>query len=156
MRSLRLIGAIAQAEGLRLKAEARAFARSVAVFAAAALFGLIALGLLHAAAWMWLADRHGPMGATLALASVDALLMVAIAVALRPRPSTIAKEALALRQQSVAALRSVSPLREALGLIAWRNPVHMAGGRVAEHVWRRFTQPDRDRKPLPAPRGRRR
>ena len=156
MRSLRLIGVIAQAEGVRLRAEARAMAQSARVAAAASLFGLIALGLLHAAAWMWLAEDHGPMAATLGLALADAVLMVLILIAFRPRPNRVAQQATELRQQSIAALRSVSPWQEALGLLGWRSPARFIGGRVAEHVWRRASRKDDDEQTRSGSSGRRR
>ncbi len=149
MRALRLIGAIAQAEGLRLKAEARDVAQSAMVVAASGLFGRLAVGFLHAAALIWLSERLGPIGATLSLAAVDTLLALLILLRLRRRPSGVAAEALLLRQRAFAALCAISPLREMLGLLAWRSPVHMLGGRLAEQVWRRLTRTTQRPRPEP-------
>ncbi len=136
MRSLRLLGVAAEAEALRLKREAGALARSTLLQAAAALFGLIALGLLHAAAWIWLAETQGTLWAFLWLALGDLVLMVLLLLVSRRRPDPVAQEALMLRRQTMAQLRAVSPMDEAMSLVRWRTAVEI-GGLVFERFLRR-------------------
>jgi uncharacterized iron-regulated membrane protein len=120
MRGLRLLGVAAEAEGLRLKREATALARSTVLRIVAGLFGLAALGLLHAAAWIWLERSQGALQATLWLALADLAIMGLLLWLSRRRYDPVAHEALILRRQAMAQLRAVSPLDEALGLLRWR------------------------------------
>ncbi|TCH96154.1 hypothetical protein EJV46_21475 [Roseococcus sp. SYP-B2431] len=136
MRSLRLLGVAAEAEALRLKREAGAFARSTILQVAAGLFGLVALGLLHAAAWIWLEQGQGPLWATLWLALADLVVMGALLLLSRRRYDPVAHEALMLRRQSLAQLRAVSPMDEALSLVRWRWAAEM-GGLVMEQFLKR-------------------
>lgn len=136
MRSLRLLGVAAEAEALRLKREAGAFARSTVLQVAAGLFGLVALGLLHAAAWIWLEQSQGSLWATLWLALADLVVMGLLLLLSRRRYDPVAQEALMLRQQAVAQLRAVSPMDEALSLVRWRWAAEMLG-LVAEQVLKR-------------------
>ena len=57
MRSLRLLGVAAQAEGLRLKREAALMVRGIVFQAGAAVFGLAALILLHISGYSALAEE---------------------------------------------------------------------------------------------------
>lgn len=136
MRSLRLLGVAAEAEALRLKREAGAFARSTVLQVAAGLFGLVALGLLHAAAWIWLERSQGALWATLWLALADLVVMGLLLVLSRRRYDPVSREALMLRQQAMAQLRAVSPMDEALSLVRWRWAAEILG-LVAEQVLKR-------------------
>lgn len=136
MRSLRLLGVAAEAEALRLKREAATLARSTVLQVAAGLFGLVALGLLHAAAWIWLERSQGSLWATLWLALADLVVMGLLLLLSRRRYDPVAHEALMLRQQAMAQLRAVSPMDEALSLVRWRWAAEMVA-LVAEQVLRR-------------------
>lgn len=136
MRSLRLLGVAAEAEALRLKREAGAFARSTILQVAAGLFGLVALGLLHVAAWIWLRESQGALWATLWLALADLVIMGLLLLLARRRYDPVAQEALMLRRQSMAQLRAVSPVDEALSLVRWRWASDVAG-LVVEQVLKR-------------------
>ena len=57
--SAKLLEVAAQAELLRLKQEGRRIARNTAMMAAATLFVLFALAMLHVAAVAWIATRTG-------------------------------------------------------------------------------------------------
>lgn len=141
MRRLRLLGVAAEAEALRLKREGGALARSLVFQAAAGLFGLVALGLLHAAAWIWLNDtqggNQGPLWATLWLALADLVVMGLLLLLSRRRYDPVAHEALILRRQAVAQLRAVSPMNEALSLVRWRTAAEIAGLFVEQFLKRR-------------------
>ena len=136
MRSLRLLGVAAEAEALRLKREGGALARSAVLMAVAALFGLVALGLLHLAAWIWLEDSQGELWATLWVALADIVLMAVLLLLSRRRYDPVAQEALMLRRQAVAQLRAVSPMSEAMGLLRWRTAAEI-GGLIAEQFLKR-------------------
>lgn len=136
MRSLRLLGVAAEAEALRLKREAGAFARTTLLQLAAGLFGLIALGLLHAAAWLGMAPSQGAIWATLWLALADLLLMGLLLLLSRRRHDPVAQEALMIRRQTLAQLRAVSPLEEALTLVRWRWAADIVG-MIVEQVSKR-------------------
>jgi hypothetical protein len=115
MRSLRLLEIAAQAEALRLRRGASGMARGVAFQAVALLFGLVSLGLLHAAGWIWIAGRHEPLTAALVLAGIDLLLAGLALLLARPRHDAVAAEALRVRQESLAEVARASPVR---GLVA--------------------------------------
>lgn len=133
MRTFRLLGVAAQAESLRLRRGAGAMARTAALLAAAALFGLVTLGLLHVAAWIWFERHSDSLWATLYLALADLVLVLILAFASRSRRDPIAEEALQLRQQSLAQIGQISPLSEALSLVRMRQAVGLGG-----HVLRAF------------------
>jgi hypothetical protein len=114
MRSLHLLEFAAQAEILRLKREGGSMARSVLLMVVAGLLGLIVLGLLHAAAWIWLSQRFGYLASTLCLALGD-LILVGIFYALsRKSPDPVAHEALVVRRQAMAQLRASLAVRQLL------------------------------------------
>jgi len=137
MRSLRLLGVAAEAEALRLKRDAGAFARSTLLQVAAGLFGLVALGLLHAAAWIWLNQSQGPLWATLWLALADLVVMGVLLLLSRRRFDPVAQEALMLRRQAMAQLRAVSPMNEALSLVRWRTAAEIGGLFLEQFLKRR-------------------
>jgi hypothetical protein len=138
MRSIDLLAVAAEAENLRLKLGAASLGRQAVLAAAAALFGLVALGLLHAAGWIWLAAQQGPLAAALLLALFDAGLMTLLLWLARPRPDPAAIEALRLRRQALALLGETSPIGEAISGFRWRRPVFELGGLLAEHLIRRL------------------
>lgn len=122
MRSLALLGAAAEAEGLRLRREASGLARTAAFQAAAALFGIAALVLLHIAAWITLAAEHGAVRACLFLALADLAVMAVLLLIGRRRHDPVAAAAAMMRDQSLAAAR--------------RAPVAVASAALVEGVAR--------------------
>ena len=74
MRLFSLLRLAAQAETLRWKRTGRGVAIQAALGAAAALFGLMLLVMLHIAALIWLARDQGGAGAALILAAVDLVI----------------------------------------------------------------------------------
>lgn len=109
-RSVHLLGLAAQAELLRLKREAGSMARSLVFQVAAGFFGLIVLGLLHAAAWIWLAERSGGLLATLYVAGGDAIVMAVLLFLARRRTDPAAQEALMVRREALAGAKASLPL----------------------------------------------
>jgi hypothetical protein len=74
---LRLFGLLriaAQAEGLRWRRTGRGYAIQAALAAVAAVFGVMLVVMLHAAAFAWLAPGQGAVAAALILAAVDLVL----------------------------------------------------------------------------------
>jgi hypothetical protein len=136
MRSVRLIELAAQAEALRLRRGATGLARQAGFQAAAAMFGLAALVLLHVAGWIWIEARTDALTAALALGAADLVVMGALLLAARPRRDPVAEEALRLRQQSLAQLSGASPVREAAGLLALRGVTSDLGVRLVEGIVR--------------------
>lgn len=121
MRSFRLLEIAAQAEAVRLRRGASGMARSAVLHAAATVFGLAALGLLHVAGWIWLAGRHDPLTAALVLALVDVVAMGLLLAMARPRYDPVAVEALRLRRQSLAEASRISPLQGLASMFASRQ-----------------------------------
>jgi hypothetical protein len=75
MRLFRLLQLAAQAEALRWKRTGRGYAIQAGLGAGAAVFGLLALVMLHLAVFSWLAETNlGPVGAALVVAVVDLAL----------------------------------------------------------------------------------
>lgn len=71
MRLFSLLRLAAQAETLRWKRTGRGVAIQAALGAAAAVFGIMLLIMLHVAALIWLARDQGGAGAALIIAAVD-------------------------------------------------------------------------------------
>ena len=140
MRSLHLLGIAAQAEGLRLKRVAGTQVRGLVLMVVAGLFGLVTLGLLHAAGWMWLARSYGGLNATLGLALADALIMGVLLLMARERKDPIAEEALLVRRESLAAISRGSVLQDALAAMPWQKPAMAIGGMLAERFLRRSSR----------------
>jgi hypothetical protein len=131
MRVVRLLGVAAQAEGLRLRREARGLARRFVWQAAAGLFATAALIMLHWAAWYALLPSFGAAWAAALVAVVD-LALAGLCVALgRPVHDPVADEALHLRQSMLRAAGASNPLGEAMGA-AIRTPVAAIGAAIAE------------------------
>lgn len=129
MRSLRLLGAAAEAESLRLRRQATLAARQGAWYAVAGAFGLAAVTMLHVAGWIALDREQGPLVASLVLAGVDLVIMVALLLLARPRPDPVSQAALLLRERSMAEFHA-SPLLD------FGSPAMTAGVAVAESIAR--------------------
>ena len=136
MRSLRLLEVAAQAESLRLRRKAEGMGRKAVLFAAAALFGLVTLGLLHAAAWIALSDRQGPLLTALILALCDGALMGVLLWLGRSRADPVAAEALRLRRYALTEMGLISPVDHASRVLTWRFAAREIGGFIAEQVVR--------------------
>lgn len=115
MRALRLLAVAAEAEGIRLKRSAQGAARAAVFFAAAAVFGIALLVMLHVAAYNWLEPAWGPALAALFVAGADLLLALVLFLVGRPKHDPVAEEALALRRASLAEATE-HPFR---GLLSW-------------------------------------
>jgi len=102
MRALRLLAVAAEAEGLRLRREASLMARASVFFAAAAVFGVGLLVMLHVAAFHWLEPAWGPALAALLVAAGDLVLALVFVLVGRPREDAVASEALAMRRAALA------------------------------------------------------
>jgi len=140
MRSLRLLEVAAEAEGLRLRRIAAGSARSAALVVVAAVFGFAVLCLLHAALWMELAARQDALAATLWLAALDAVIVLALLLMARRRRDPIGVEALALRRAALAELGRLSPVGEALSLFRPRRASEEVGLILFEGLLRRLTR----------------
>lgn len=103
MRTLRLLAAAAEAEGLRLKRNGAAMGRRAAMTAIAAVCGLAALIMLHIACWYLLVLPLGPAGAAGAVALMDLLIAGLFLLLARSRYDPVAQEALMLRREMVRA-----------------------------------------------------
>src|SRR4051794_9213683 len=116
MRTLRLLAAAAEAEGLRLKRNGAAMGRRAALMSVAGVCGLGALVMLHIAGWHLLLLPLGPAGAAGAVALVDLLIAGLFMLLSRPRFDPVAQEALMLRREMVRA--AIAP--GAVGSSIWR------------------------------------
>ncbi len=102
MRLLRLLRLAWEAEELYLKRRGRGYALQAGFGAAAGVFALLLLIMLHAAGFAALAPGQGPVWAALILAFVDLALVLLFAwLARRERHDPIAEEALRVRQDAM-------------------------------------------------------
>ncbi len=136
MSSLRLLEVAAQAELLRLKQEGKRMARMSALMAAAGLFALFALALLHIAALLWLAQHSSPTAAALWVMLADIVLAAVLFFASRRKPDPIALEALRIRRRAIEELSVGSALGDVVRLARRNHPAHEIGGMLAESLVR--------------------
>jgi hypothetical protein len=136
MRILELLGAAAEAEELYLRRNAQRAVRSAILGGVAAVFGLVALGLLHLAAFLWLEDRYGVLAGALLLGGADLVVMLLFLLAAWPRGDRVAEEALALRRQAMAGLTGTSLLGEAVHAFRWGRPALALAGLLGERLVR--------------------
>lgn len=108
----------------------------MALQATAAGFGLVAVGLLHGAGWLALADRYGAVMACLGLAVLDLLLAGVLLLLARRRVDPVALEALHMRKLALARLDGQSVVNEGLAALGWRVPAMAAAGLVVERLIR--------------------
>lgn len=137
MRTLRLLGVAAQAEGLRLRREARGLALRIVWQVAAGLFAAAALVMLHITAWHALLPPLGPVWAAAAITLFDLLLAGLCLLLGRPRHDPVAAEALYLRREMLRSVAATDPLGEVMGA-ALRTPAAVIGGAIAEALASRF------------------
>ncbi|MBW8268389.1 phage holin family protein [Caldovatus aquaticus] len=117
MRILRLLRLAAEAERLRLRRMGRGYAIQAGLGAAAALFGLMLLAMVHLALWAALSTpERGPAWAAVIVAAGDLVLVALFGFLARRRPrDPIEAEALRVRQD---ALRQVTDAGARMIMIA--------------------------------------
>lgn len=104
MRTLRLARIAAEAEGLRLRLQARRTAVRVAIGLMGLMFLGWALAFAHIAAWYWLRDGVGwpASGAGLAVAVADVVIAGFFALLMaKSSPGRVELEALQVRKQAL-------------------------------------------------------
>lgn len=102
MRLLRLARAAFEAEGLHLRRVARARGIQAALAAAAGIFALLLLAMLHLAAFAALVPEWGASQAALLVAAGDLVIAAILAFAAsRAGHDRVAEEALLVRQEAV-------------------------------------------------------
>lgn len=136
MQTLRLLGAAAEAEGLRLRREAAGVTRRAGWLAATALFGIAGLAAAHVAAIAGLAPDWGLAGAAGLVALGDLVLAGLLFAMGRRRPDPMAEEALILRRTALAAATAQPPIQTALGLIAGSTPLQAVGATLGQALAR--------------------
>ena len=112
-RIVRLVEVASRAELLRRKRQVRGVALRAALGAAAAVFGLLLVAWLHAAAWSALAGPFGPVRGAFAVAALDLVLLGVLGwLAVWRREDPAADEAISVRN---AALRGAQMEVQTLG-----------------------------------------
>ena len=102
MRMIRLLRLAAQAEALRWKRTGRGYAIQAGLGAAAAIFFLLLLVMLHVAALIWLARGRDPAVAALIVAGVDLVLVALLGwLAARHAEDPVAIEATRVRDDAL-------------------------------------------------------
>lgn len=129
MRFLRLLGTAAQAEGLLLRRQSASMGRSAMFGAAAAGFAVAMLVLLHVAGWIWVKEHYGALAAALVLALVDGVIALALLLLARGQHDPVAKEAMALRDQSLSLLVAPASQRP-----PWESLALDLGGLVVQYL----------------------
>jgi Putative Actinobacterial Holin-X, holin superfamily III len=110
MRPVSLARIAVEAEGVRLRAMATRIVTHAAYAAVALVFLLCALGFAHVAAWYAIGNGLGltPIATAGILGGLDLLIAIILALlARRSTPSRVEREALQVRREAVANLRSV-------------------------------------------------
>ncbi|HYZ34320.1 MAG TPA: phage holin family protein [Crenalkalicoccus sp.] len=101
-RLLRLLRVAAEAEALRWRRMGRNYGVQAALAAAAGVFGLMLLIMLHAAAFAWLAPNQGAVAAALIIAFVDLVIAGLLGwLASRRAEDRVALEAERLRNDAL-------------------------------------------------------
>ena len=102
MRLLRLLRLAAEAEGLHLRRVGRGYAIQAGLAAAAAVFALMLVAMLHLALWAALAPGLGPAWAAVVVALVDLALAGILGFMARRRPyDPVEVEALRVRHDAM-------------------------------------------------------
>lgn len=106
MRTLRLAHLAAQAEGMRLRYEARRLAVRLTILAIALVFLTGAIVFAHASVWLWLEPLWGGQRTAVALTAADAVVAAALAfAAARSKPGPVELAAQQVRQEAWDGLR---------------------------------------------------
>ncbi len=138
MQTVGLLRLAAEAEALRIRRGVSSGVHRLAMTAAAALFSLAALGLLHLAAWIALVPEIGAAQAALVLAAADIMLALILFLLARPRRDPIAAEAAALRSAMLMQAMSGASLGATVKGLTLRTPVAVLGGLLAETAFAAF------------------
>ncbi|MBK1657741.1 hypothetical protein E2C05_14165 [Paracraurococcus ruber] len=102
MRMIQLLRLAAQAEALRWKRTGRGYAMQAGLGAAAAVFALLLLVMLHVAALIWLQEDRTPLSAALIVAAVDLVLAAILGfLAARHAHDPVAIEAQRVRDDAL-------------------------------------------------------
>lgn len=103
MRLFRLISLATQAEGLHLRRMGRGYAIQAGLAAAAAVFCLFLLAMLHLAVFFAIAPSTGPVWAAVIVGAGDLVLLVIFGLAARRRPyDPVEVEALRVRHDAMS------------------------------------------------------
>jgi hypothetical protein len=101
MRTLRLVRIAAQAEGVRLREQARRSMVRAMLGVVAMVFLAAAVVFAHAAGWYWLRRYWTELDTALAMAGADIVIAALLLVlAARSSPGRLEREALAVRRQA--------------------------------------------------------
>ncbi len=134
MRMLRMLGVAAQAEGIRLRREVTGTARQAGWIAAAAAFGVAAVGMAHIAAIAQLSPGYGMTIAASIVAGGDLVIAGALLLLARRRADPIAEEARLLRETMLSAMVARDPVHDALALAMRGGSAPLLGAVAAEAV----------------------
>lgn len=134
--SAKLLEVAAQAELLRLKQEGKRVARNAAMMAAAALFVLFALAMLHAAAIAWIATHTGLPAAALWVALGDVILAGILFALSRRKTDPIAMEALRIRRRALHEIGTGTVLGDMARIVRRDRPANTLGGSIAQSLVR--------------------
>ena len=125
MRTLRLVGAVVEAEKLRLRARAARMGRRMVVALVAAAFGLCALAGLHVIGYLALRTGFAALPAAAIVFGVDVVLAAGLGlIAARSGESLAEREARMVQRQ---ALQTLEDSAAVLGLLA--ALARLVGGR---------------------------
>jgi len=132
LRTFSLVGMAAQAEGRRLKATARARARSIAFYAAAGLMGLAAFVMLHVLLWYVARTTFGPVVSALLVMVLDLLIAGGLAfVASRDTGQREEMEARAVRNVALTGAAQSA----VVGFTTTGGPLMALGGIALAALW---------------------
>jgi hypothetical protein len=129
MRTLRLARIAAEAEGLRLRQQAKRTVIRGVLGVVALVFLAGALAFAHIAAWFWLRLDWEARHASLILAGADLVLAALLGLlAARSSPGRVEREALAVRRRAIDSATSplalsvlAMPALRVLGNLMWRR-----------------------------------
>ena len=137
--SAKLLEVAAQAELLRLKQEGKRIARNSAMLAAATLFILFALAMLHVAAVAWLAARTGFPAALLWVALGDVSLAAILLALGRRKTDKVAMEALGIRRRALQAIGTGTIVGDLMHIFRCDHTARTFCGSIAQSLLRSVT-----------------
>ncbi len=137
--SATLLEVAAQAELLRLKQEGKRIARNTAMIAAATLFVLFALAMLHVAAVAWLATRTGTPAAMLWVALGDVIIATILFALGRRKTDKVALEALTIRRRALHEIGTATILGDMMRIFHPDRPAGTLCGSIVQLLIRGIT-----------------
>lgn len=137
--SATLLEVAAQAELLRLKQEGKRIARNTAMIAAATLFVLFALAMLHVAAVAWLATRTGTPAAMLWVALGDVIIATILFALGRCKTDKVALEALTIRRRALHEIGTATILGDMMRIFHPDRPAGTLCGSIVQLLIRGIT-----------------